>query len=162
MIKGVLDEENENINSIQASYLYGRNKVITVEISNRGYYLGSNVSYNLKKMIENGYVNQTPDKVTGSFYISLSSAGKKLCKILQKVETKKNLFSQNLQKSDLAHLFTHSQKIESFLSHNHSSIFLMFSVMTFLDSVWHFASIIGIKGSNFPTSLSIKWYCGRT
>jgi DNA-binding MarR family transcriptional regulator len=35
------------------------NEQLTVgELTARGYYLGSNVSYNVKKLVENGYLNQ--------------------------------------------------------------------------------------------------------
>lgn len=46
------------INNVQALILYnmGEEDVTVGELTMRGYYLGSNVSYNLKKMIETGYV----------------------------------------------------------------------------------------------------------
>ncbi|MBM3504841.1 MAG: winged helix DNA-binding protein [Alphaproteobacteria bacterium] len=49
-----------DINNIQALILYniGNDTMTVGELTTRGYYLGSNVSYNVKKMSENGYLVQ--------------------------------------------------------------------------------------------------------
>lgn len=49
-----------DINNIQALILanIGKEELTVGELTNRGYYLGSNVSYNVKKMVENDYLNQ--------------------------------------------------------------------------------------------------------
>ena len=51
---GLLD-----INSVQALLLFniGDNEVTAGELKSRGYYQGSNVSYNLKKLVETGYMH---------------------------------------------------------------------------------------------------------
>ncbi|WP_238364309.1 MarR family winged helix-turn-helix transcriptional regulator [Mesobacterium pallidum] len=51
---GVLD-----INAVQALLLFniGENEVTAGELKSRGYYQGSNVSYNLKKLVEMGYMH---------------------------------------------------------------------------------------------------------
>ncbi len=51
---GLLD-----INSVQALLLFniGDNEVTAGELKSRGYYQGSNVSYNLKKLVEAGYMH---------------------------------------------------------------------------------------------------------
>ena len=48
-----------DINSVQALLLFNiGSKVMTAgELKNRGYYQGSNVSYNLKKLVELGYID---------------------------------------------------------------------------------------------------------
>ena len=48
----------QDINNIQSLILYnvGRDEMTVGELTSRGYYLGSNVSYNVKKMVENGYL----------------------------------------------------------------------------------------------------------
>lgn len=48
-----------DINSVQALLLYniGENEVTAGELKSRGYYQGSNVSYNLKKLVEAGYMH---------------------------------------------------------------------------------------------------------
>ena len=47
------------INSVQALLLFniGKNEVTAGELKSRGYYQGSNVSYNLKKLVETGYMH---------------------------------------------------------------------------------------------------------
>lgn len=49
-----------DINNVQAMVLYniGDLEMTVGELTLRGCYLGSNVSYNLKKMLENGYIIQ--------------------------------------------------------------------------------------------------------
>lgn len=50
----------QDINNIQALILYniGSDEMTVGELTGRGYYLGSNVSYNVKKMVENAYLEQ--------------------------------------------------------------------------------------------------------
>lgn len=61
VLKMELDKQNlQDINNVQAMILYniGRDEMTVGELTIRGYYLGSNVSYNVKKMAENGYLEQ--------------------------------------------------------------------------------------------------------
>ena len=61
VIKTELDRLGiEDINNVQSLILSNiSNEQLTVgELTARGYYLGSNVSYNVKKLVENGYLNQ--------------------------------------------------------------------------------------------------------
>ena len=53
-----------DINNIQALILYNvaEEELNVGELTNRGYYLGSNVSYNVRKMVENGYLDQQRSK----------------------------------------------------------------------------------------------------
>lgn len=48
-----------DINAVQALLLFniGENEVTAGELKSRGYYQGSNVSYNLKKLVESGYMH---------------------------------------------------------------------------------------------------------
>jgi DNA-binding MarR family transcriptional regulator len=50
----------QDINNVQSLILYsvGNDQLTVGELTLRGYYLGSNVSYNLKKMVESGYLTQ--------------------------------------------------------------------------------------------------------
>ncbi len=50
----------QDINNVQSLILYsiGNDQLTVGELTLRGYYLGSNVSYNLKKMVESGYLLQ--------------------------------------------------------------------------------------------------------
>lgn len=61
VIKGELDRLGvHDINNIQALILYniGKDELTVGELTNRGYYLGSNVSYNVRKMVENEFLIQ--------------------------------------------------------------------------------------------------------
>lgn len=60
VIKADLDAtRRSDINSVQALLLYniGTAELTAGELRTRGYYLGSNVSYNLKKLVEMGYIH---------------------------------------------------------------------------------------------------------
>ena len=77
----------EDINNVQALVLYnlGGEQISIGELTTRGCYLGSNVSYNLKKMVQNGYVTQVTSKHDRrSYTIKLSDKGMDLCKKLDK------------------------------------------------------------------------------
>lgn len=61
VIKAELDRLGvHDINNIQALILYniGKDELTVGELTNRGYYLGSNVSYNVRKMVENEFLVQ--------------------------------------------------------------------------------------------------------
>ncbi len=60
VLKAELDRlEIRDINNVQALVLYniGHDKLTVGELTLRGYYLGSNVSYNVKKLTEHGFLN---------------------------------------------------------------------------------------------------------
>ena len=60
VIKDELDRRDEReINSVQALLLFnvGDQQLTAGELRTRGHYLGSNVSYNLKKLVEAGYIH---------------------------------------------------------------------------------------------------------
>ena len=61
VVKDELDRlGQEEVNNVQAVLLHnlGREVLTPSELKSRGYYMGSNVSYNLKKLGELGYVTQ--------------------------------------------------------------------------------------------------------
>ncbi len=61
LVKAELDRRRIlDINNVQGLILYniGDDEMTVGELTLRGYYLGSNVSYNVKKMVENGYLVQ--------------------------------------------------------------------------------------------------------
>jgi len=86
VVKMELDRKHvEDINNVQAMILYniGMDTMTVGELTHRGYYLGSNVSYNVKKMSENGYIEQersVHDK--RSIRVKLTEKGQALYKIL--------------------------------------------------------------------------------
>src|ERR1700730_17805527 len=66
VIKDELDRRDEReINSVQALLLFnvGDQELTAGELRTRGHYLGSNVSYNLKKLVEAGYVHHERSSV---------------------------------------------------------------------------------------------------
>lgn len=86
VVKVELDRKGiQDINNVQAMILYniGHDEMTVGELTLRGYYLGSNVSYNVKKMGENGYIEQersVHDK--RSIRVKLSAKGKETYKVL--------------------------------------------------------------------------------
>ncbi len=86
VVKVELDRKGiQDINNVQAMILYniGHDDMTVGELTLRGYYLGSNVSYNVKKMGENGYIEQersVHDK--RSIRVKLSDKGRETYKIL--------------------------------------------------------------------------------
>lgn len=83
VIKAELDSlKVEDINNVQTLILYNINsEQLTIgELTARGYYLGSNVSYNVKKLVENGYlVQERSPHDKRSTRIKLSTKGLNLC-----------------------------------------------------------------------------------
>jgi DNA-binding MarR family transcriptional regulator len=66
VIKDELDRRDEReINSVQALLLFniGDQELTAGELRSRGHYLGSNVSYNLKKLVEAGYIHHERSEV---------------------------------------------------------------------------------------------------
>jgi DNA-binding MarR family transcriptional regulator len=66
IIKDEFDRRGRaDINAVQALLLYniGDKELTAGELSKRGYYLGSNVSYNLKKLVEMGFLDHQRSRV---------------------------------------------------------------------------------------------------
>jgi len=66
VIKDEFDRRGRaDINAVQALLLYniGDKELTAGELRTRGYYLGSNVSYNLKKLVEMGYLDHQRSRV---------------------------------------------------------------------------------------------------
>ncbi len=89
VVKMELDRlHTRDINNVQALVLYniGQSQLTVGELTNRGYYLGSNVSYNLRKMVQNDYVTQVPSPHDRrSSHVKLSAKGLELFAKLDKV-----------------------------------------------------------------------------
>ncbi|CAO5682597.1 MAG: hypothetical protein HEEMFOPI_00743 [Holosporales bacterium] len=113
VIKKELEKENiHDINNVQAIVLYhiGTGQITVGELTNRGYYLGSNVSYNLRKMVNFGYVKQTPSEHDRrAIFIRLSEKGLNLHKILDKIFEK-----HALEIGDIFSIFDMLLKLETF------------------------------------------------
>lgn len=69
------------INAVQALLLFNiaENEVTAGELKSRGYYQGSNVSYNLKKLVELGYMlHQRSEMDRRSVRVKLSEKGRRV------------------------------------------------------------------------------------
>jgi DNA-binding MarR family transcriptional regulator len=79
VIKDEFDRRGRSdINSVQALLLYniGDKELTAGELRTRGYYLGSNVSYNVKKLVEMGYLHHARSRIDRrSVRISLTDKG---------------------------------------------------------------------------------------
>lgn len=79
VIKDELERLGQSdINSVQALLLYniGDAELTPGELRSRGHYLGSNVSYNLKQLIDKGYIrDQRSDTDKRSKRVSLTAGG---------------------------------------------------------------------------------------
>ena len=80
VIKDEFDRRGRaDINSVQALLLYniGDKELTAGELRTRGYYLGSNVSYNVKKLVETGYLHHSRSRIDRrAVRISLTDKGK--------------------------------------------------------------------------------------
>src|ERR1700723_1630993 len=86
VIKDEFDRRGRaDINSVQALLLYniGDKELTAGELRTRGYYLGSNVSYNVKKLVEMGYLHHARSRIDRrSVRISLTEKGEDVHKIV--------------------------------------------------------------------------------
>jgi DNA-binding MarR family transcriptional regulator len=113
----------DDINPVQAYILYklGEKEVNVGDISNNKYYNGSNVSYNLKNLVEKDYFTQTANQQDKrSSRIRISAKGIKLYKDLHKKFEKyeEEFKSQNiLEKTDIFSIQHLLAKLENALNH---------------------------------------------
>jgi DNA-binding MarR family transcriptional regulator len=74
-----------DVNSVQALLLYniGDAELTAGELTSRGYYLGSNVSYNLKKLVDAGYIDHQRSTVDRrSVRVKLTDKGQEVCTLV--------------------------------------------------------------------------------
>jgi DNA-binding MarR family transcriptional regulator len=77
-----------DVNSVQALLLYniGDSELTAGELRTRGYYLGSNVSYNLKKLVEMGYISHQRSRMDRrSVRVSLTEKGRGVANIVDQL-----------------------------------------------------------------------------
>ena len=83
LLLDVIKDEFERINVLEINpvqelllFNIGENEVTAGELKSRGYYQGSNVSYNLKKMVEMGYMHHQRSEIDGrSVRVRLAQKG---------------------------------------------------------------------------------------
>ncbi len=92
VIKDEFDRRGRSdINSVQALLLYniGDKELTAGELRTRGYYLGSNVSYNLKKLVEMGFLDHQRSRVDRrSVRIKLTEKGADVRDIVEQLYQK--------------------------------------------------------------------------
>jgi DNA-binding MarR family transcriptional regulator len=87
VIKDEFDRRSRaDINSVQALLLYniGDKELTAGELRTRGYYLGSNASYNLKKLVEMGFLDHQRSRTDRrSVRIKLTEKGREVRDIVE-------------------------------------------------------------------------------
>jgi DNA-binding MarR family transcriptional regulator len=120
VVKTELDRKHlQDINNVQAMILHsiGADEMTVGELTLRGYYLGSNVSYNVKKMTENGYITQersVHDK--RSIRIKLTEKGLELHRVLTDMlkRQEEKLPTSKVENADLVDLNYTMKLLERF------------------------------------------------
>jgi len=89
VVKDELDRERcDDINSVQALLLFniGEDELTAGELRTRGHYLGSNVSYNLKKLVDGGYLShERSSKDKRAVRVRLTEEGSKVCSMVSEL-----------------------------------------------------------------------------
>jgi DNA-binding MarR family transcriptional regulator len=78
----------DDINPVQALLMFniGDAEMTAGELRSRGYYLGSNVSYNLKKLVESGYIFQERSRSDRrSVRIRLTPKGEEVAEVIDEL-----------------------------------------------------------------------------
>src|SRR5437667_12809121 len=92
VIKDEFDRKGRaDINAVQARLLFniGDKELTAGELRTRGYYLGSNVSYNLKKLVEMGFLDHQRSRVDRrSVRIKLTQKGRDVREIVSSLYEK--------------------------------------------------------------------------
>lgn len=111
----------KDITNVQALVLYniGEEILSVGDLTSKGYYLGTNVSYNLRKMVENGYVIQksTPHDRRAS-EVSLTDKGFEIYKILEGLfeNHSNNLATNNVSENMIVNMVKTILEIEKYLN----------------------------------------------
>ena len=89
VIKDEFDRQGRSdVNPIQALLLFniGNSELTAGELRSRGYYLGSNVSYNVKKLVDLGLINHQRSRIDRrAVRISLTEDGQEIAETVAKL-----------------------------------------------------------------------------
>ncbi|RWX75815.1 MarR family transcriptional regulator [Neorhizobium lilium] len=89
VIKDEFDRQGrDDVNAVQALLLFniGNSELTAGELRSRGYYLGSNVSYNVKKLVDLGLINHSRSRIDRrSVRISLTPEGQAIAETVGKL-----------------------------------------------------------------------------
>lgn len=111
----------KDINNVQSLVLYNiANKKLSVgDLTAQGYYLGTNVTYNLRKMVENGYVFQCPNPHDRrASEVSLTEKGMEIYELLGGLFEihSKNIQDNNVSEDMVNNLIRTLSHIEKYLN----------------------------------------------
>jgi DNA-binding MarR family transcriptional regulator len=101
-----------DINSVQSLILHaiGREEVLVGDLTQRGYYLGTNVSYNVRRLVETGYLIQArSEHDRRALKLRVTDKGLTLCDRLDQ------LFDDHVRRLDGAALIDELQQASSVL-----------------------------------------------
>jgi len=96
-----------DINAVQALLLFniGDNEVTAGELKSRGYYQGSNVSYNLKKLVETGYMHHQRCQIDRrAVRVRLTEKGRAIRLVVNKLFTAQAVEMQDKQILEFAEM----------------------------------------------------------
>ncbi|MCZ7908704.1 MarR family winged helix-turn-helix transcriptional regulator [Agrobacterium leguminum] len=89
VIKDEFDRQGrDDVNAVQALLLFniGNSELTAGELRSRGYYLGSNVSYNVRKLVDLGLINHQRSRVDRrSVRISLTEKGQEIAETVARL-----------------------------------------------------------------------------
>ncbi len=121
VVKAEFEREGRNdVNGVQALLLYniGDTELTAGEIRTRGYYLGSNVSYNLKKLVDSGYIHHQRSKTDRrSVRVRLTPKGKDVYTIVSGLFERQLTMIEKvagLSLNDLKSMNDHLSRLERF------------------------------------------------
>ena len=122
IVKAELDRLGiRDLNNVQALILFniGTDELSIGELTHRGYYLGSNVSYNVKKMVENGYLKQERSQHDRrSFHVRVSDRGREVVDTISQLFDRHamDLEGANISGDELRQSFDTMNRLLRFLS----------------------------------------------
>lgn len=94
----------------------GGDELVMKELIERGYYQGSNVSYNMKKLVEGGYIEQTrSEHDKRSVRVRLTEKSKAVCDRIRKMKALEGsaLERAGIGANELANLVENLRRLES-------------------------------------------------
>lgn len=109
-----------DVNAVQALLLFniGDIELTAGELKSRGLYLGSNVSYNLKKLVESGYINHQRSRTDRrSVRVRLTDKGKAISELVNRLfERQMGMIEKvgGVSAADLKHVNQVAVKLERF------------------------------------------------